>query len=183
MIALLESKTGADARKAIESSSVAFKNWSQKTTGMERSRFLSRWSDLIKENSEDITKIMSLESGKPLAESTAELNYGTSFIDFYAGEALRPTNAGGGAIWPSPFSLADGSPKGKIMAVQEAVGVCALITPWNFPLAMITRKASPALAAGCTVVLKPSELTPLTAVALYQLALRAGLPKNVFELV
>jgi len=84
---------------------------------------------------------------------------------------------------PSPFAKADGSPKGKIMVFQEAVGVTAMITPWNFPVAMITRKVGPALAAGCTVVLKPSELTPLTAIALKQLAERAGIPPNVFQVM
>ena len=122
MIASLDSKTGADARMAIEKSAAAFKKWSQKTTGMERSKFLSSWSDLIKANSEDMAKLMSLESGKPLPESLGEINYGASFLDFYAGEAIRPTNAGGGTIWPSPFSLGDGSPKGKIMAIHEPIG-------------------------------------------------------------
>jgi succinate-semialdehyde dehydrogenase/glutarate-semialdehyde dehydrogenase len=125
-IALLDSKNRNDTRKAIEKSSIAFKKWSQKTTGMQRSKFLSRWSDLIKENEEDLAKLMTLESGKPLAESMGEIGYGASFLDYYAGEAIRPTNAGGGTIWPSPFSLADGSPKAQVMAIHEPIGVSLL---------------------------------------------------------
>jgi len=158
-----------------------------------------------------VAKIMTLESGKPVRESIGEVGYGTSFIDYYAAEAIRSNSAGGGYMCPSPFSAVDGSPRfvvtiillflklisetsslmqhydhpyrGKVMAVQEPVGVTALITPWNFPIAMITRKVAPALAAGCTVVLKPSELTPLTAIAVKQLANRAGIPDEVFQLV
>ncbi len=118
--------------------------------------------------------------------------YSASFLDYYAAEATRPTGAGGGFIVPTPFASppAGGGattkaapPKGHVMAIQQAVGVAALITPWNFPLAMITRKAGPALAAGCTAVVKPSDLTPLCAVALKTLADRAGIPPGVFELV
>jgi succinate-semialdehyde dehydrogenase/glutarate-semialdehyde dehydrogenase len=126
---------------------------------------------------------MTLESGKPLHESLGEVTYGTSFLDFYAAEAIRPSSAGGGFIVPSPFSHSDGAPRGKVMAFNEAVGVVSLITPWNFPIAMITRKVAPALGVGCTVVLKPSELTPLTALALQTLARRAGVPDGVFEVV
>mmetsp|Transcript_16326 Transcript_16326/g.23818 ORF Transcript_16326/g.23818 Transcript_16326/m.23818 type:complete len:404 (-) Transcript_16326:611-1822(-) len=126
---------------------------------------------------------MTMESGKPLAESKGEVAYGVSFLDYYAGEAIRPSSAGGGFIAPSPFTTDTGAPKGKIMAVQEAVGVTAMVTPWNFPIAMITRKVGPALAAGCTAIVKPSELTPLTAIALKVLADRAGVPDGVFELV
>jgi len=126
---------------------------------------------------------MTLESGKPLSECDGEIAYGTSFLDFYAAEAIRPTSAGGGIIIPSHLASPNGAPRGKILAIQEAVGPTAMITPWNFPLAMITRKVGPALAAGCTVVLKPSELTPLTAIAIQELAKRAGLPEHVFQLV
>mmetsp|Transcript_9531 Transcript_9531/g.13299 ORF Transcript_9531/g.13299 Transcript_9531/m.13299 type:complete len:404 (-) Transcript_9531:189-1400(-) len=126
---------------------------------------------------------MTMESGKPLAESKGEVVYGTSFLDYYAGEAIRPTSAGGGFIAPTPFATGTGAPRGKIIAVQEAVGVTAMVTPWNFPIAMITRKVGPALAAGCTAVVKPSELTPLTAIAMKVLADRAGVPEGVFELV
>lgn len=160
------------------------------------------------ENLEDMATIMTYESGKPLVESRGEVVYGTSFLEYYAAEALRPTSTGGGVLIPTPFvhppppppsTIEEGSggvcgrphpslsppppPRGRILSINEAVGVCGLITPWNFPLAMITRKAGPALAAGCTIVLKPSDLTPLTAVALSVLATRAGIPKGVFELV
>jgi succinate-semialdehyde dehydrogenase/glutarate-semialdehyde dehydrogenase len=101
---------------------------------------LSRWSDLIKENTDDIATIMTLESGKPIQESQGEVAYGASFLDYYAAEAIRPTSAGGGFLTPTPFMTAEGGPRGKVIAVQEAVGVTALITPWNFPIAMITRK-------------------------------------------
>ena len=103
---------------------------------------------------------------------------------FYAAEAIRATGAGGGTIFPTPFvHPSTTNPRGKIMAIQQAVGVTGLITPWNFPIAMITRKAGPALAAGCTAVVKPSELTPLTAIALQVLADRAGVPPNVLQLM
>jgi len=172
-----------DTRQAIDRASAALPGWKDGTTASYRSGILSKWSQLIKDNTEDIAKIMTLESGKPLHESRGEVAYGTSFLDYYAGEAIRPNCAGGGYMAPSPFTTPDGAPRGKIMAIHEAVGVCALITPWNFPIAMITRKVGPALAAGCTTVLKPSELTPLTAVAMSVLAKRAGVPEGVFELV
>eukprot|EP00557_Chaetoceros_sp_GSL56_P010580 CAMPEP_0176485304 /NCGR_PEP_ID=MMETSP0200_2-20121128/4969_1 /TAXON_ID=947934 /ORGANISM="Chaetoceros sp., Strain GSL56" /LENGTH=530 /DNA_ID=CAMNT_0017881941 /DNA_START=129 /DNA_END=1721 /DNA_ORIENTATION=- len=183
VIALVEAMDRSDAKKAIEESSKALKKWKFHTSALERSKLLNRLSTLITENADDIARIMTLESGKPLKESLAEVGYGTSFIDFYAGEAIRSTSAGGGHIYPSPFSSIDGSPRGKIMAIQEAVGVTAMITPWNFPIAMIARKLAPALAAGCTVVLKPSELTPLTAIAVKELANRAGIPDEVFQLI
>ncbi len=122
VIALLNSHDKQDAKKAIKDSSEAFKHWSRKTTAHERSKILSLWSDLIKQNEQDIAKIMTLESGKPIAESVGEINYGRSFLDFFAAEALRPTNSGGGTIWPTPFALVDGSPKGKVMAIHEPVG-------------------------------------------------------------
>ncbi len=173
-----------DTKDAIDRAHAALPGWKDGTTALHRSNILSKWSSLIKENSEDIATIMTLESGKPLNESRGEVTYGTSFLDYFAAEAIRPNCAGGGYMAPSPFTAPDGtSPRGKIMAIHDAVGVCALITPWNFPIAMITRKAGPALAAGCTAVLKPSELTPLTAVALSVLAKRAGVPDGVFELV
>jgi len=183
VIALIDAHNRLDANKIIKDSAKAFPKWGRQTTGSYRSKLLMKWSELIQENKEDIAKLMTLESGKPIAESLGEIAYGVSFLDFYAGEAIRPTSTGGGSIWPTPFSMADGSPKATVMTINEPVGVSAHITPWNFPLAMITRKAGPALAAGCTVVLKPSELTPLTAIVLHELALRAGIPKDVFQLM
>eukprot|EP00979_Chaetoceros_neogracilis_P003783 scaffold656_cov271-Chaetoceros_neogracile.AAC.93 len=157
VVALVEVMNRADAKKAIDISSRAFKKWRFQTTAIERS-----------------AKIMTLESGKPINESIGEVGYGTSFLDYYAAEAIS-----------IPFSnvALHFSRRGKVMVVQEPVGVTALITPWNFPIAMITRKVAPALAAGCTVVLKPSEVTPLTAIAVKQLANRAGIPDEVFQLV
>lgn len=172
-----------DAKAAIEKCHDALPSWRDGTTGMYRASLLSKWSKLIQSNSEDLAIIMTMESGKPLSESRGEVSYATSFLDYYAAEAIRPTSAGGGFMVPSPFPGADGGPKGHIMVVQQAVGVSALIAPWNFPLAMITRKVGPALAAGCCAVAKPSELTPLSAIALKNLADRAGIPPGVFELV
>eukprot|EP00536_Pseudo-nitzschia_multiseries_P007315 jgi/Psemu1/240136/estExt_Genewise1.C_1710029 len=138
----------------------------------------------MSENAHDLATIMTLESGKPLAESYNEVNFAKSFLDYYAAEATRPTGAGGGFMVPCPFPAPEnGGPKGHVLAIQQAVGVAAMVAPWNFPLAMITRKVGPALAAGCTAVAKPSELTPLSAVALKNLADRAGIPNGVFELV
>ena len=174
-----------DTRLAIKRAGSALSGWRDGTTASRRSALLCAWSALVKENSEDIATIMTAESGKPLHESRGEVAYGASFLDYYAAEAMRPNSAGGGTICPTPFAHTGTTcaPRGRILAINEAVGVCGLITPWNFPIAMITRKAGPALAAGCTVVLKPSDLTPLTAVALSVLATRAGIPGGVFELV
>lgn len=172
-----------DVGVAIQSSYDALPSWRDDTTASFRASLLSDWSRLVKSNSEDLAKIMTLESGKPIGESRGEVNYAASFLDYYAAEAIRSTGAGGGFIVPSPFATSSGGSRGTAMAVQQAVGVCSLVTPWNFPLAMITRKAGPALAAGCTAVVKPSELTPLCAIALSNLADRAGIPKNVFQVV
>jgi len=183
IIAKVQNMQCDDARKAIEKASSVFPSWRDGTTAHERSAILSRWSYLIKENTDDIATIMTLESGKPIQESQGEVAYGASFLDYYAAEAIRPTSAGGGFLTPTPFTTAEGGPRGKVIAVQEAVGVTALITPWNFPIAMITRKVGPALATGCTALVKPSELTPLTAIALKTLADRAGVPDGVFDLM
>jgi len=177
-----------DTKHAIEQSHHALSSWRDETTALFRSNLLTKWSRLIQDNAEDVATIMTLESGKPLAESRGEVNYATSFLDFYAAEAVRSTGAGGGILLPTPFSHPTNAshnnpPRGQIMARQQAVGVCGLITPWNFPAAMITRKVGPALAAGCTAIVKPSELTPLTAVALQTLAQRAGIPPHVLLLL
>lgn len=174
---------GVDTREAIEKSKNALGSWRDDTTASFRSACLLEWSRLLKSNSEDLATIMTLESGKPLAESRGEVNYAASFLDYYAAEAIRSTGAGGGFMVPSPFATPSGGPKGNVLAVQQAVGVCALITPWNFPMAMITRKAGPALAVGCTAIVKPSELTPLSAIALENLAIQAGIPSDVFQVV
>ena len=164
--------------------------WRNGTTAAHRAMLLSKWSRLLLTTPDildDLTLLMTMESGKPLTESRGELHYAASFLDYFAGEATRSTNAGGGFLIPTPFTstttATSTSPRGQILARHEAVGVCALITPWNFPAAMMTRKVGPALAAGCTAILKPSELTPLTAIALCTLAYRAGIPPNVLRIV
>ena len=173
----------SEAWATIDASAAALPSWRDGTTAARRSQLLWEWSRLIRTNAADIATIMTLESGKPLAESVGEVSYGVSFLEYFAGEAIRSTGAGGGFLAPTPFSHPDGSPRGQVLALQQAVGVSALIAPWNFPLAMITRKVGPALAAGCTAVVKPSELTPLTALAVHRLALEVGIPPEVFQLV
>jgi len=121
-----------DTKAAINRAYMALPEWKDKTTAAHRSGILSKWSSMIKEAAEDIAKIMTLESGKPLAESRGEVNYGTSFLDYYAAEAIRPNSAGGGFISPTPFANVDGSPRGKLMAIHEAVGVCGKVI--NMPL-------------------------------------------------
>lgn len=178
-----------DPGSAIARCHEALPSWRDGTTASHRAGLLTRWSSLIGANLEDLATIMTMESGKPLSESRGEVRYASSFLDYYAAEAVRPTGAGGGFLVPTPFASppvaasAAAPPRGHILAVQQAVGVAALIAPWNFPMAMITRKVGPALAAGCTAVAKPSDLTPLSAIALKNLADRAGIPPGVFELV
>jgi acyl-CoA reductase-like NAD-dependent aldehyde dehydrogenase len=126
------------AKSCIEKSHEVLPSWRDGTTAAERSRLLTEWARLIQENKEDIATIMTMESGKPLQESRGEVSYGTSFLDFYAAEAVRPTGAGGGFMVPTPFTHAEtGAPRGQIMAMQQAVGVTVSITPWNFPLSMV----------------------------------------------
>ncbi|WP_342362353.1 NAD-dependent succinate-semialdehyde dehydrogenase [Terrarubrum flagellatum] len=164
---------GADeTTKAVEAAEKAFRLWSRKTA-KERSIVLRKWFDLIMANQEDIAQIMTAEQGKPLSESRGEVAYAASFVEFYAEEAKRIY----GETIPSPF------PGSRIIVQKQAIGVCAAITPWNFPAAMITRKCSPGLAAGCAFVVKPAPDTPLTALALAELAERAGLPKGVLNIV
>jgi succinate-semialdehyde dehydrogenase/glutarate-semialdehyde dehydrogenase len=162
----------AEARLAIEAAHAAFPPWKKKTA-KERAQILRKWFDLIMANQEDLARLMTAEQGKPLAESRGEVAYGAAFIEWFAEEAKRiygdviPTNAAGR----------------RIVVLKEPIGVVAAITPWNFPIAMITRKCAPALAAGCTVVIKPPSETPLCALALAELSLRAGLPKGVLNVV
>jgi succinate-semialdehyde dehydrogenase/glutarate-semialdehyde dehydrogenase len=157
---------------AIEAASNAWPEWRAKTAAA-RAAILRRWNDLILENVEDLAMLMTLEQGKPLAESRGEVRYGASFIEWFAAEGQR---AYGDIIPPHAPGL-------RLLVTKQPVGVVAAITPWNFPNAMITRKVAPALAAGCTVVLKPSEETPLSALALAELAQRAGFPAGVFNLI
>lgn len=166
-------KMGAvEARSAIESASAAWPAWRGKTA-KERAAILRRWHNLMIENQEDLAIIMTAEQGKPLAESRDEIAYAASFIEWFAEEGKRVY---GDTI---PGHQRDK----RLLVLKESIGVCAAITPWNFPAAMITRKAGPALAAGCTLVLKPASATPLSALALAALAERAGLPGGVFSVV
>ncbi|AIY44093.1 Aldehyde dehydrogenase B [Collimonas arenae] len=162
----------AETRRAISAANDAWRQWRRKTA-KERSIILRKWNDLMLANLDDLALIMTVEQGKPLAESKGEIAYAASFIEWFAEEGKR---AGGDTI-PSP------TPGTRIVVVKEPIGVCAAITPWNFPAAMITRKAGPALAAGCTMVLKPAESTPFSALALAVLAERAGIPAGVFSVV
>jgi succinate-semialdehyde dehydrogenase/glutarate-semialdehyde dehydrogenase len=164
--------SGAETRAAIEAASRAFVSWREKTHA-ERAMLLEAWHDLTLENVEDLARILTLEQGKPLAEARGEIRYGASFVKWFAEEARRI----GGTTIPSPTR------DRRIVVLKEPVGVSAIITPWNFPNAMITRKVAPALAAGCTVVIKPSEFTPFSALALGVLAERAGIPAGVINIV
>ena len=162
----------AETRRAIDAAEKAFHPWRAKTAA-ERARILRRWFELMMENQEDLARLMTLEQGKPLAEARGEIAYAASFIEWFAEEARRVY----GEVIPSP--LADR----RLIVLKQPVGVCAAITPWNFPAAMITRKAAPALAAGCTMVVKPAEQTPLSALALAWLAQQAGVPPGVLNVV
>ncbi len=166
-------KMGAtETRRAIEAAERALPAW-RELTAKERSQTLRRWYELILENQEDLARLMTLEQGKPLAESRGEIAYAASFIEWFAEEAKR--------IYGDTIP---GHQKDKrIIVIKQPIGVTAAITPWNFPAAMITRKAGPALAAGCTMVVKPASQTPFSALALAELAERAGIPKGVFSVV
>ncbi len=161
-----------ETRSAIEAAARAFSDWCGKTA-KERAAILRTWFDLLMANQEDLAHLMTAEQGKPLAESRGEIAYGASFIEWFAEEAKRVY----GDVIPAPKSGQ------KILVMKQPVGVVGAITPWNFPNAMITRKAAPALAAGCTIVIKPAEATPLSALALAELGERAGLPRGVLNIV
>ena len=162
----------AEARQAIEAASRAFPLW-RKRTAKERANVLRKWFDLMMANQEDLARLMTIEQGKPLTESLGEVAYAAAFLEWFGEEGKR--------IYGDTIP-AHQSDK-RIVVVKEPVGVVACITPWNFPLAMITRKAGPALAAGCTVVLKPASQTPFSALALAEIAERAGVPKGVFNVI
>ena len=162
----------AETRAAIDTAAKAFRSWRRKTHA-ERAALVQAWHDLMIENLEDLALILTREQGKPLSEARTEIRYGASFVKWFAEEARRID----GSTIPSP------TPDRRILVLKEPVGVCGIVTPWNFPNAMITRKVAPALAAGCTVVIKPSELTPFSALALGVLAERAGIPAGVINIV
>jgi succinate-semialdehyde dehydrogenase/glutarate-semialdehyde dehydrogenase len=166
-------RMGADeTRRAIQGAETALPAWRAKTA-KDRSIILRRWFDLMLANQEDLAIIMTAEQGKPLAEARGEIAYAASFIEWFAEEAKRVY----GDTIPSH------APDKRIVVIKEPIGVCAAITPWNFPAAMITRKAGPALAAGCTMVVKPATATPFSALALAELGERAGIPSGVFSVV
>jgi succinate-semialdehyde dehydrogenase/glutarate-semialdehyde dehydrogenase len=162
---------GAETRRAIEAAERALPAWRSKTAA-QRALVLRTWFDLLLAHQEDLARIMTSEQGKPLAEARGEIAYAAAYIEWFAEEGKRAY----GEVMPAAADR-------RLLVLKQAVGVCAAITPWNFPAAMITRKVAPALAAGCTIVLKPSELTPLTALALAELAARAGVPPGVFNVV
>ena len=166
-------KMGADeTRQAIEAANAAYPTWRAKTA-KERASILRKWFDLMMENQEDLARMMTAEQGKPLKESMGEIVYAASFIEWFAEEGKRVY----GDIIPQH------APGKRIVVTKEPIGVCAAITPWNFPAAMITRKCGPALAAGCTMVVKPATSTPYSALALAELGERAGIPAGVFSVV
>lgn len=162
----------AETRRAIEAASRAFPSW-RKRTAKERAVILRRWFDRMMQNQEDLARLMTLEQGKPLVESRGEVAYAAAFLEWFGEEAKR--------IYGDTIPAHQDDK--RIIVIKQPVGVVACITPWNFPLAMITRKAGPALAAGCTVVLKPASQTPFSALALAELAERAGVPHGVFNVL
>src|SRR3954469_2235281 len=162
----------AETRRAIEAADRALPAWRAKTA-KERANILRKWFNLMIENQEDLAQLMTAEQGKPLTESRGEIAYSGSFIEWFAEEGKRIC---GDTL---PGHAADK----RIVVLKQPIGVCAAITPWNFPAAMITRKCGPALASGCTMVLKPATATPYSALALCELAERAGVPKGVFSCV
>ncbi len=161
-----------DAEKAIAAANAAWPAWRAKTA-KERSVVLRKWFDLLMANQEDLGRIMTAEQGKPFPEAKGEVAYGASFVEWFAEEAKRVNGE----------TLPQFDNNRRLMVIRQPIGVCAAITPWNFPLAMITRKVAPALAAGCPVVIKPAELTPLSALAAAELAMRAGIPAGVLNVL
>ena len=162
----------AEAEAAIAAANAAWPACRSKTA-KERSIILRKWYDLLMANQEDLGRIMTAEQGKPLPEAKGEVAYGASFVEWFAEEAKRINGE----------TLPQFDNNRRLMVLRQPIGVCAAITPWNFPIAMITRKVAPALAAGCTVIIKPAELTPLTALAAAELAIRAGIPAGVLNMI
>jgi succinate-semialdehyde dehydrogenase / glutarate-semialdehyde dehydrogenase len=162
----------AETRRAIDAANAAWPAW-RKKTAKERAVIMRRWFDLMIANADDLALILTTEQGKPLAEAKGEITYAASFIEWFAEEGKRVAGD----------TLATPAADKRIVVTKEPIGVCAAITPWNFPAAMITRKVAPALAAGCPIVVKPAEATPLTALAMAVLAERAGIPKGVLSIL
>lgn len=171
-IADVPNMVGSDCHAAIDAAGEAFKTW-KTTTAEERAKLLKAWGTAMQDNADDLAKLMTLEQGKPLAEARGEVGYALSFLEWFGEEARRNY----GDVIPSHL------PNQRMLAYRQPIGVVGAITPWNFPLAMITRKAGAALAAGCTMVLKPAEQTPLSALALAKLAEDVGIPDGVFNVI
>lgn len=161
-----------DAELAIQAAESAFQEWKSKTA-KERASVMRKWFDLVIQNTQDLATLMTLEQGKPLVEAAGEVAYGASFIEWFAEEAKRVAGSIPSTTWSDK----------RLIVMKQPIGVCVAITPWNFPIAMITRKIAPAMAAGCTIVIKPAELTPLSALALAELAQRAGVPAGVVNIL
>ena len=172
LIASVSNLGPQDAELAIAAAEKALPAWRNKT-GKERAHIMRKWFDLITESTQDLATIMTLEQGKPLVEAAGEVAYGASFVEWFAEEAKRVAGSIPATTWGDK----------RMMVLKQPIGVCVAITPWNFPIAMITRKVAPALAAGCTIVIKPAELTPLSALALAELAIRAGIPDGVINIL
>ncbi|MEO7551771.1 MAG: aldehyde dehydrogenase family protein, partial [Croceibacterium sp.] len=162
----------AETERAIAAASDALPPWAARPA-RERGAILRRWFELMIQHRDDIARLITRENGKTYREAQGEIDYGAGFIEFYADEATRAL----GEIIPASV------PGRRLLAEREPVGVCAAITPWNFPLAMLTRKVGPALAAGCTMVVKPASMTPLTALAFAKLGEEAGVPAGVFNIL
>ncbi len=172
IIAQVPNMTPADALRAVDKAHAALPAWKSRT-GKDRAQLLRRWFELMNRDADRLARLMTEEQGKALMEAKGEVTYAASFIEWFAEEAKRVM----GAIPASPWS------DKRMMVLKQAIGVCVSITPWNFPLAMITRKVAPAIAAGCTIVIKPAEQTPLSALALAELAKEAGIPDGVINIV
>lgn len=172
VVATVPNMGQTEAKAAVKAAFVAQKAWQNKSA-KERSQLLRRWFDLLMENRDDLATILTVEQGKPIAEAKGEIAYGASYIEWFAEEAKRVY----GDVIPAP------SADKRIIVTKQPIGVCAAITPWNFPNAMITRKAAPALAAGCSFIIRPASQTPLSALALAELAHRAGIPPGVFNVI
>ncbi|MBU3637634.1 NAD-dependent succinate-semialdehyde dehydrogenase [Polynucleobacter sp. es-MAR-4] len=172
LIAQVSNLEPKDAELAIQAAENAFPGWKSKT-GKERANIMRTWFDLIIANTQDLATLMTLEQGKPLVEASGEVAYGASFVEWFAEEAKRVAGSLPSTTWSDK----------RMIVMKQPIGVCVAITPWNFPIAMITRKIAPAMAAGCTIVIKPAELTPLSALALAELAQRAGVPDGVINIL
>ena len=172
VLATVPNLAESDALAAIAAAQAAFPLWAART-GKERANIMRRWFDLIISHADDLAAIMTAEQGKPLAEAKGEVAYGASFVEWFAEEAKRVAGDVMASTWSDK----------RMVVLRQPIGVCAAITPWNFPIAMITRKVAPAVAAGCSIVIKPAEQTPLSALAIAELAHRAGIPAGIINII